>query len=501
MQQSRTGSADAGPHTRWNGQLIGLVAVLALVNFVVDSAIAAPLLVLPEMLDHFDTDQAAWLNATAMLAGVMWAPLLGKSADIHGKRRVLVLTLLLSCAGALLCAVAPSVWLFVPGRMLQGASLAAVFLAVAIVRSVCAPRIGMLIVGIVTSGSAVLNIASRFLIEDMAREFGFQVLFLVSAFVAVAMALCVHRFVPESLVRTPGTIDVGGALLLGGGLAGVLGYVSLGSDLGWLAVGPLTLLVGGGAALARWSLFSSRKPNPLIDVRDLGRPLVLTLLVVFLGAGSYQSTLQLVPLISDVSAEQDLGYGLAGQGTVALLLSAPGLGVTLGGPVAGWLTARVGPARTLAGSVALGTVATIGMFLGVSHLSAALCFTFLLGVTVGGLGTSGFTMAGSLAPAERQGIVSSLVMVMVSVGSVVLNFVGAAVLTSTAVDVDGESVNSATGVLSYLAIACGAFASAAVLVFLLVRATRPGSPPPSPDRNRERDHDHDLGRDAVAGNP
>ncbi|MCF2435044.1 hypothetical protein LV779_12310 [Streptomyces thinghirensis] len=40
----------------------------------VDSAITAPLLVLPEMLDHFGTDQAAWLNATAMLAGVMWAP-------------------------------------------------------------------------------------------------------------------------------------------------------------------------------------------------------------------------------------------------------------------------------------------------------------------------------------------------------------------------------------------------------------------------------------------
>lgn len=47
------------------------------------------------------------------------------------------------------------------------------------------------------------------------------------------------------------------------------------------------------------------------------------------------------------------------------------------------------------------------MFLGVSHLSAALCFTFLLGVTVGGLGTSSFIMAGSLAPPERQGIVSA----------------------------------------------------------------------------------------------
>ncbi|HWO60608.1 MAG TPA: MFS transporter, partial [Umezawaea sp.] len=115
MRQSSTG---AGPHTSWNARLIGLVVVLALVNFVVDSAITAPLLVLPEMLDHFGTDQPAWLNATAMLAGVMWAPLLGKSADIHGTRKVLVLTLLLGGAGSLICAVAPHIAIFVAGRML-----------------------------------------------------------------------------------------------------------------------------------------------------------------------------------------------------------------------------------------------------------------------------------------------------------------------------------------------------------------------------------------------
>ncbi|WP_419999935.1 MFS transporter [Streptomyces boninensis] len=410
---------EAGLHTKWNARLIGLVAVLSLVNFVVDSAITAPLVVLPEMLDHFGTSQPAWLNATAMLAGVVWAPLLGKAADKHGKRKVLVLTLLLSCAGALLCAVAPSLWLFVPGRMLQGAALAAMFLSVAIVRSACAPRIGMIVVGIVTSGSAVLNIASRFFIEKLAKEFGFQILFLISAVVAVAMAVCVRKVVPESpVVKTPSSSRAGGGL------------------------------------------------------RNLGRPLVLTLLVIFLAAGSYQSMLQLIPLIGDVSAGQDLGYGLADQGSVALLLAAPGIGVTLGGPAAGWLAARIGPAPTLAGAVALGTVGTIGMFLGASELAAALCFAFLLGITAGALGAAGFNMAISLAAAERQGIVSSLVMVMVSIGAVVLDFVGGTVLKATTVDVDGDTVNSATGVFTYIAIGTGMFAIAAVLAATLVRGTR-----------------------------
>ncbi|AXB42526.1 MFS transporter [Amycolatopsis albispora] len=460
------------PHTSWNGRLIGLVAVLVLVNFMVDTAITAPLLVLPEMLDHFGTDQAAWLNASAMLAGVMWAPLLGRSADVHGKRKVLVLTLLISCAGALVCAVAPNIWIFVPGRLLQGAAVAAMFLSVAIVREMCAPRIAMVVVGIVTSGSAVLNIASRFLTEKLAADFGFQILFLVSAVVAVTMAICVRRIVPESPITTPGRVDAGGALLLGGGLAGVLSYVSLGSEFGWLAVGPLLLLAGGGAAFTRWLLVSSRKPGSLIDLRDLGAPLVLTLLVLVLSTGSYQSMLQLIPLVGDVSADQGLGYGLAGQGTVALLLAMPGLGVMIGGPAAGALANRIGPASTLAGGIALGTVGTLGMFLGVSQFPAALFFAFLLGFTVGALGTSGFNMAGSLASPERQGIVSSLVMVVVAIGSVVLNFVGAAVLKSTTVLAGGEPVNSGAGVFAYITIASAAFAIAAVLVVLLVRKTR-----------------------------
>ncbi|EMD24193.1 MFS transporter [Amycolatopsis azurea] len=469
MQESRI---DAGPHTRWTGRLIGLVAVLVLVNFMVDTAITAPLLVLPEMLDHFGTDQTAWINASAMLAGVMWAPLLGKSADVHGKRKVLVLTLLLSCAGALVCAVAPSLWIFVPGRLLQGAAVAALFLSVAIVREVCAPRIAMIVVGIVTSGSAVLNIGSRFLTEKLAAEFGFRILFLISAVVAIAMAICVHNVIPESALKTPGRIDVGGALLLGGGLAGVLSYVSLGSEFGWFAVGPLILLVGGVAAFARWFLVSSRKPDSLIDVRNLGVPLVLTLLVLVFSTGSYQSMLQLIPLVSDVPGERGLGYGLAGQGTLALLLAAPGIGVMIGGPVAGALATRVGPVVTLAGGIALGTVGTVGMFFGVSQFPVAVFFAFLLGFTVGVLGTSGFNVAGGLASADRQGIVSSLVMVVVAIGSVVLDFVGSAVLKSTTVSVGGEAVNSGTGVFTYITIATAAFAIAAVLVVLLVRKSR-----------------------------
>jgi MFS family permease len=456
-------------HTRWNRRLVGQVAVLIMVNAMVDTVVSSPLLVLDEMLDHFDTDQAAWLNASAMLAGAMWAPLLGKSADIHGKRRILSLTLVIACTGALVCLLAPNMGVFIVGRLLQGAAVGAVFLTVALIHDLCAPAMSMIVVGIVTTGNAVLGIAFPGLFEVLAGEFGFRSVFFVSGVFAAVAAVCVRLLVPESTNRTPGRLDVVGAAVLGGGLALVLTFVSLGSGFGWFAAGPLTFLAVGAAALAYWYLVLSRRPESVVDIRKLGRPLVLTLGVVVLGNGAYLSMLQLLSLIAKVPADLGLGYGLETPGALVLLFGLPSIGIVAGGTLAGVLGTRIGPAATLAAGTVLGILGTTGMFIGAGNLAVAVCCSFLLSLTAGTLVTSGFNMAGLLAPAQRQGIVSGLVMIMVAIGSVVLNFVGAAVLRSTTVVVDGATENSAAGVHTYITVATGAIVAAGVVAVILVR--------------------------------
>ena len=96
IDDSPPGSADTGKHIRWNALLFSQLAALIVVNALSDTVILAPTQVLPQMLEHFGTDQAAWLSSSAMLAGAMWAPLIGKCADIYGKRRMLVISLLLA---------------------------------------------------------------------------------------------------------------------------------------------------------------------------------------------------------------------------------------------------------------------------------------------------------------------------------------------------------------------------------------------------------------------
>jgi MFS family permease len=253
----------------------------------------------------------------------------------------------------------------------------------------------------------------------------------------------------------------------------VLTYVSLGADLGWLSGSMVALLVAGVAALAGWVVVALRVTDPIVDVRLLRGPIALTLLVVVLGAGSYQSVLQLVSLIAQVPPGLGLGYGLGGaEESVGMLFSAPALGVLVGGIGAGWLATRIGPELTLLGGVAAGTVATFLLLGAVSSLPAAMVCVVLLGSAVGSLVASGFNLAISVAPEEKTGTVSGLVTIMLAFGSVVLNVAGNSLLMTTATPVDGVPRNSLGGVYGYIVMAGALFLVATVVAAVIVRRRR-----------------------------
>ncbi|GLY98336.1 MFS transporter [Actinoplanes sp. NBRC 103695] len=460
-------------HTGWTRRVVGYVAILIMVNVMVDSVLASPTFVLPQLSEAFHTDQFAWIGSSAMLAGAMWAPLLGKSADINGKRKILVITLLVAGTGGLVCLAAPHIIVFVIGRVLQGAAVAALFLTVALIRDICAPKFAMIVTGFVTSGSAVFGIVTPFILEPAVDAFGWRVVFVISASFAALATLLVRLVLPESRNRTPGTVDVRGALVLGGGLAGVLVYISLGQVFGWLNPFPILVLVAGIAGLLYWYLVLTRRSEPVIDIRGISVALGLGLLVVVMGTGAYQSMLQLFSLLIEVSPGEGLGYGIAGPAALGLMFGIPSIGIMLGGILAGAVATRIGPARTLAAGVLTGVTATVIMFLvGAGNLPLAVVSSFLLSLTAGSLLTSGFNLASILAPRERQGTASSMVMVMVAIGSVTMNFIGSAVLGATRTVHEGESVNSSFGVHSYIAVAGVVFVLAAIPTVFLVRRMR-----------------------------
>lgn len=462
-------------HRLWTGRLVLWSGVLILANVVADVVIGSPMMVIPQLLDEFDTDEAAWLTASALLAGAVWSPLLAKSADVYGKRRVLVGTLLVSCGGALVCVAASSVWIFLLGRFLQGAAFAAVFLTVALVLQICSPRVAMAVVGLVTSSSSIVGIVEPVLMKPVIDEFGHRGVFAAAALLAAISAAGVRLSVPEGPLRARGHIDVTGALLLGGGLGCALAYLSLGSDLGWRSPAMCCLLLAGVVALAGWLFRAGRIAEPIIDLRVLSRPILLTLVTLVLAGGSFRCMLQLTGLIGYIPPQLGLGYGLGAGESVAALFATANLGVAVGGIGAGWLAGRAGPAVPLLGGIAVGTSATFAMIAGVSALPVAFGSVAFLGVAAGAIGASGYNLATSGAAPERQGTVAGLVSVMMALGSVVVTVAGAELLEATHVPgmfAAGGPVSSASGIVAYVCAAAALLLVAAVPATALVRGRR-----------------------------
>jgi MFS family permease len=267
---------------------------------------------------------------------------------------------------------------------------------------------------------------------------------------------------------------VAGALLLGGGLGAVLAYVSLGQAVGWLDGRMIALLAAGAGALAWWAFSALRVDEPIIDIRALHRPMLLTLLALLLAAGSFRSMLQLTSVVAQVPAERGLGYGLGNGEAIAILLAAPNLGIVVGVVCAGWLAGRSsGPALPLFGGIALGAVATFTMLVGVAILPLAIICAAMLGVAAGAISASGYNLAVDIAAPEQHGTIAGLVSVMLALGSVVFNFAGGEVLKATQLPgtaTAGAPVSTALGVHLYVVMAGALFALAAIPAISLARS-------------------------------
>ena len=67
-----------------------------------------------------DVDDLPWVVTAYLLAATAATPLFGKLSDIHGRRAVILSAIGIFIVGSLACAVAPTLWLLVIGRGLQG---------------------------------------------------------------------------------------------------------------------------------------------------------------------------------------------------------------------------------------------------------------------------------------------------------------------------------------------------------------------------------------------
>ncbi|MCD2497804.1 MFS transporter [Microbacterium nymphoidis] len=408
---------------------------LAVLGFSLMQTLLVP--ALPELAHSFDAQPGAagWILTVYLLAGAVTAPILGALGDLHGHRRLLLVTLALFAVGSVLAFFAPSFAVLLVARVVQGAATASFPLALAIVRVQLpaarrAAAIGWL------SGMLGLGAGSALVIGGILTDVvGWRGLFGFGAMMALASLAAVARWVPRGHGRGAGRLDLAGAALLAAGLAALLLAISQGSTWGWASPAAIGLFAAAAAGFAGLVLVERRTAVPVVDVRSLAdvRLALVSLVTVFLGFVPYLFYVAL-PILLESPAGIGHGMSVTAAG-IAMLPSA--VLVFVGGRLAPALISRV------PGGVVV-SLALVVMLAG--STLAALWPSSLAAVVIGfaliGFGNgAGFAAASDLvtriAPRDEVAAAAGLNGVLRTVGSAVGIPVTGAILATSAVDEAG----------------------------------------------------------------
>jgi MFS family permease len=476
-----------------------VVPVLAFAGIVV--AVMQTLLVpvikdLPQLLAT-SPGNATWVLTSTLLSGAVATPIMGRLGDLFGKRRMLIASLAVMVAGALVSAFTSALLPMIVGRTLQGFAMGAIPLGIGLMRDML-PRerlgsaMALMSSSIGVGGGLALPAAAL-----VAQHADWHALFYGAAGLGVLSIALTLLVVPESPTRAEGSFDLPGALGLSAGLVLFLLPITKGSDWGWTSATTLGLFGAAAVVLVLWGVMELRVKAPLVDLRTTARPAVLftNLASIMVGVSFYVVSLVLPQLLQLPKAT---GYGLGQSMVAAGLLVAPlGLTMMVTAPVYARLSARYGPKVTLI----LGLlIIAIGYGAGLGLMSApwqSLVIAVILGAGIGLAYSSLPALIVSAVPASETGAANGLNTLMRSIGTSVSSAVIGMVLANTAHEVNGVAVPTMHGFrVSFL------IATAAVAVGLLLAFFLPGRRPAAGPRLRassEQDAGPERAEEALRG--
>ncbi|HEV8266727.1 MAG TPA: MFS transporter [Thermoanaerobaculia bacterium] len=208
----------------------------------------------------------SWVFSVYLLASTVTMPLYGRLADIHGRRRILLLAIALFLAGAGACAASRSMVQLIVARGLQGLG-AGGLLPVALVVSADLysleerARIQSVFSGV----WGVASLVGPLLGATLTMTFGWRSIFSINLPLGVVAFFLVFTKMIESRGALADPVDVAGALMLGGAVTGIL--VSVLTRAGSARLGAATrlaLFLGALVLLGAFIRLQARRAHPLV---------------------------------------------------------------------------------------------------------------------------------------------------------------------------------------------------------------------------------------------
>ncbi len=402
--------------------------------------------VLPVIAEDIDASQteAQWLLTSTLLVAAISVPILGRVADIFGRRLILIASLAALTGGSLLAALTSNPEVMIAGRAISGLSSAAIPLGISLLASVLPAERKASATALISAMLGVGGALGLPLAGLIADNTDYHALYWIGAIGAAISIVLVLALVGEPGTSGDRSIDFPGIVLLAAGLLCLVLPLSQAGSWGWGSVRVIGLLVAAVVLLALLVLVERRTASPLVDLTALANPPIAmtNIASVFFGFALFAS---FVGTANYVQAPEATGYGFGSTVLVAGLCLLPsGILMLLLAPLAARLSVRFGPGKVLAVAgviVAAGLLVRIGL---VDHL-----WQIIVGASIVGAGTGiGYatlpTLINSHTSADSLAAANGINTLARSLGSTLASALGGSILASLTLTLGTAEVPSLT---------------------------------------------------------
>ncbi|WP_042364629.1 MFS transporter [Streptacidiphilus neutrinimicus] len=462
------------------GVVVGVLAVAGIVVSLMQTLIVPLIGELPTLL-HTTAGNASWAVTATLLAAAVTTPAIGRLADLHGKKPMLLLCLAPVIAGSVVCATAGSLAPMIIGRGLQGIGAGLVPIGISTLRDLLPPQKMGSAIALISSSLGIGGALGLPISAAVAQHANWHVLFWAAGALSVLVGALIWVLIPAVPARAEGGFDGPGALGLGTGLVCLLLAISKGADWGWASGTTLGLVGAAVVVLLAWARWELRSASPLVDLRVTARGQVLltNAASIVVGFAMYASALIAPQLLQLPKAA---GYGLGQSMQAAGLWMAPaGLMMMLVSPLGAKLSAARTPKTTLVvGSlvIAVGYGSSVALMGSVWGLLAA-SIVINSGVALA-YGAMPALIMGAV-PLSETGSANSFNTLMRSIGTTLSAAVVGVVLSHMTTRFGPYALPSLNGFRTGMLVGCGvSLAAAAVALCIPLRNPAPQVSVPTP---------------------
>jgi EmrB/QacA subfamily drug resistance transporter len=325
--------------------------MVALLLAALDQTIVAT--ALPKIVSELGgITQYSWVFTAYMLGSTVTVPLYGKLGDVHGRKPLFIVAILVFLFGSALCGLSQNMWELVIFRAVQGVGAGGLFpLTLAMVGMIVPPRDRgryQGLIGSVFAGASIIGpLIGGFIVDNASWRWIFYVNLPVGGLALVVILVTM----PRRPFKQEHSIDWLGAGVLGlGTTALLLGLVWGGREYPWSSLEVVGALSAAAILLLGFGMIERRVPEPILPFDLLrNRTVAASVACMALVGAAMFGTISFVPLF----VQGVIGTSATSSGVVLTPLV---LGAVITSFVSGQIVSRTGRYRpnTLIGPIVLG---------------------------------------------------------------------------------------------------------------------------------------------------